>query len=100
MRENNAATHLRGLPCDVEDGLLPLRHARNVVLQAGPLSVGLVGLEPEQLHQLALVGAVLHYAKLDALAELLPEHVVGVLLSRNGTKVQAGRGHACVKKQV
>lgn len=43
-------------------------------------SVGLVGLEPQELDELALVRAVLHHPELDALAELLPELVVRVLL--------------------
>lgn len=44
------------------------------------LSVGLVGLEPQELDKLALVRAVLHHAELDALAEFLPELDVRVLL--------------------
>ena len=45
------------------------------------LSVGLVGLEPKKLDQLALVGAVLHHTELEALAKLFPELHVRVLLS-------------------
>lgn len=80
------STHLAGLPCDVEDGRLPLRHARNVVLEADPLIIRLVGLESQELHQLALVGVVLHHAELDALAELLPELDVRVLFESAETR--------------
>lgn len=45
------------------------------------LVVRLIRLEPEQLDQLALVGAILHHPKLDTPAELLPKLDVRVIVT-------------------
>lgn len=60
------------------------------------LPVGLVGLEPEELDKLALIRAVLHDAELDALAELLPEVDVRVLLNTGCQHIQYNTGKSAV----
>lgn len=60
------------------------------------LSVRRVGLEPEELHKLALIRAVLHDAELDALAEFLPEVDVRVLLNTGRQRIQYTKGKSAV----
>eukprot|EP01084_Bolivina_argentea_P057153 104477_1 len=77
---------------EVEDALLVLGHAVNVLLEADELVLVLGGLVAEQLGEAGAVGAVLDHAEAQVLAELLPELGVGALLQLLGAGALLGGG--------
>eukprot|EP00438_Fugacium_kawagutii_P014462 Skav223509 [mRNA] locus=scaffold1160:207113:215164:+ [translate_table: standard] len=71
---------------DVEDVVLPLLHAVNILLQADLLVARFGGVEAKELGNLGAVGGVFMHPKLQALAKSLVELLVVVLLFCNFRK--------------
>mmetsp|Transcript_77935 Transcript_77935/g.170723 ORF Transcript_77935/g.170723 Transcript_77935/m.170723 type:complete len:651 (-) Transcript_77935:325-2277(-) len=90
LQEGGGSDSGDALASDVVDVVLALLHAVDVLLQADLLIARLGGVPPQELGDLGAVGGVLVHAQLQALAELLVEFLVVVLLLGNlGEHLQA-----------
>jgi len=72
LEQGRGLDGLHALTSQVEDGLLLVAHALDVVLEGDEL-LALGGGETQELGELGLVGSVLKNTELDRLAELVPE---------------------------
>merc|ERR1712032_1717729 len=80
LQERRGRNCRDALTSDVVDVVLSLLHAIDVFLEGDQLIAGLGGVETEQLSNLGPVGGILVHTKLEALAELLIEFFVVILL--------------------
>lgn len=93
LEEGRVLDGLAGLTGDVEDTLLLLRHAGDVVLQGGHLLARLGGRVAKELSELLAVLGVLVYTELEVLGEGLVElgvlAISGVILSKLSEELEA-----------